>query len=141
AYSGAFVWVLTFLILGNRLGRNWHVIFTFVKEYVWILAALGVMAVISLGFYFLFFRRKRHYNHIPIRSPKATVEYVSMVGLKDGCFSINKMTVDPNVKYPISSPFLNEDAACVIWMLLIFSAPILAIAMLPKAVLISEIMR
>src|SRR5699024_1034865 len=60
AYSGAFVWVLTFLILCNRLGRNWHVIFTFVKEYVWILAALGVMAVISLGFYFLFFRRKRH---------------------------------------------------------------------------------
>src|SRR5699024_9514200 len=101
AYSGAFVWVLTFLILGNRLGRNWHVIFTFVKEDVWILAALGVMAVISLGFYFLFFRRRRHKIHIPIRSLKATVESVSIVSLTDGCFSFNTMTVDQNVKLPI----------------------------------------
>lgn len=40
AYSGAFVWVTTFLFLGNRLGENWNYIFHIVHQYLWMFVFL-----------------------------------------------------------------------------------------------------
>lgn len=59
AYTGAFVWVLTFLVLGNRLGSNWKVVFSYVHEYTWFviipLAILGTMFII----YLIWMKRKK----------------------------------------------------------------------------------
>lgn len=61
AYSGALVWVLTFLVIGNRLGSNWQIIFTFIKDYVWILAGLTIIAAtVSFSIYIIYYRRRRN---------------------------------------------------------------------------------
>ncbi|GIO27544.1 DedA family protein [Ornithinibacillus bavariensis] len=59
AYSGAVVWVLVFVTLGNRLGSHWEIIFSFISRYTKImLIILGIGAIIAILYYFFFKRMK-----------------------------------------------------------------------------------
>lgn len=60
AYTGALVWVLVFLFIGNQLGSNWQIIFTFAVEYVWMLVGVVAFLVVISVTYFLLYKRKRH---------------------------------------------------------------------------------
>lgn len=59
AYSGALVWVSTFLTIGHRLGKNWRKIITYIDEYLWLaLLIAGIIAAV-LGTYYVWRSRKR----------------------------------------------------------------------------------
>lgn len=56
AYTGAFVWVMTFLVLGNRLGNNWKVIFQYLHDYTWFVIIPFVAMLLII--YFIWRKRK-----------------------------------------------------------------------------------
>lgn len=60
AYSGAFFWVLTFIILGQKLGHNWMVIEDYFHTYSFFLILLSC-AIITLTFLFLFKKQLHKY--------------------------------------------------------------------------------
>lgn len=57
AYSGAFVWVMLFLVLGNRLGNNWEVIIYFSHKYMW--SMLIIVIIIGLPLYYYYQTRRQ----------------------------------------------------------------------------------
>lgn len=57
AYTGATVWVLTFLGIGNRLGRNWEAISKYFSKYIWVVIFIVCVAAVGLAIYFY---RRRH---------------------------------------------------------------------------------
>lgn len=60
AYSGAVVWVFVFITLGNRLGRDWKIIFTFIHKYTKAMIILLAFAlVVALIYYLIFYKKKR----------------------------------------------------------------------------------
>ncbi|MEN1967145.1 DedA family protein [Lentibacillus sp. N15] len=60
AYTGAFVWVATFITIGNRLGENWQLITRYFNDYIWLVVILVTAAVITgLLYYFIRCREKR----------------------------------------------------------------------------------
>lgn len=59
AYTGAFVWVITFLVLGNRLGSNWNVIFSYVHEYTWFFIILLLLLGMLFIIYWIWKRRNK----------------------------------------------------------------------------------
>lgn len=48
AYSGAFIWILTFLTLGNRLGENWPSIFHFLQRHMLYIMLLFLLSIVIL---------------------------------------------------------------------------------------------
>lgn len=58
AYTGALVWVMTFLFLGNRLGSNWEIISRYIHEYIWFIVVLLVIITVVLICYFILRHRK-----------------------------------------------------------------------------------
>lgn len=58
AYSGAVVWVLTFLAIGNRLGSNWGVLSRYITKYIWVIILFLIIALAVFSFY-LIKRRNR----------------------------------------------------------------------------------
>lgn len=59
AYSGAFIWVFTFLIIGNRLGDNWEVVQQYLHDYIWLIIILTVIFSVILTVYLI---RKKQFE-------------------------------------------------------------------------------
>ncbi|QNU33534.1 DedA family protein [Geobacillus sp. 44C] len=58
AYSGAFVWVFTFLTIGNYLGKNWIIIKQYMDEYRTFFMAVFILLICLLTIYW-FYQQKR----------------------------------------------------------------------------------
>lgn len=59
AYTGAVLWVSTFLIIGNRLGGKWELVTYYVHRYIWI---MFVLLLIMVGIVYLYMRNRKIYN-------------------------------------------------------------------------------
>lgn len=59
AYVGAFVWVLFFLLLGNRLGSNWNIIASFFSKYFWYFILVLVLIATVLTIFYVNRNRKK----------------------------------------------------------------------------------
>lgn len=62
AYSGAVIWVTTFIVLGNQLGSNWNIVFIVIHKHMWILLPIAVILIfLGIGVFY-YNRRKNSYT-------------------------------------------------------------------------------
>jgi membrane protein DedA with SNARE-associated domain len=59
AYSGAFVWVFTFLTIGNYLGKNWIIIKQYMDEYRTFFMTVFILLICLLTIYWFHQQKKK----------------------------------------------------------------------------------
>ncbi|MDY0410323.1 DedA family protein [Virgibacillus soli] len=64
AYTGAVFWVLLFLVIGNRLGVHWNVIFLFTRKYMWSMIVLLVVCIVFGTIYYRHRLRKQNVQEL-----------------------------------------------------------------------------
>jgi membrane protein DedA with SNARE-associated domain len=59
AYSGAFVWIFTFLTIGNYLGNNWVMIKQYMDEYRTFFMIVFILLICLLTIYWFYQQKKK----------------------------------------------------------------------------------
>jgi len=59
AYSGAFVWIFTFLTLGNYLGKNWMMMEQYMNKYRIFFIVVFIFLICLLTFYWYDQQKKK----------------------------------------------------------------------------------